>query len=156
MIERLKIFTFHSRAELERLTAMVATEPFRREAQRALALEVTTLVHGAPATQAAIAASAALFGQGELAQLDTATLETALRELPHTTTTASTPVVQLLVDTGLATSLSESRRALEQGGVYLNNIKVVDAAVTLVDNTLPGGMAVLRRGKKTLAGIFVE
>ena len=156
VIERLKIFTFHTRAELDRLTAVVATAPFLREAQRALALEVTTLVHGADATQSAIAASAALFGQGELDRLDSSTLEAALRELPNTTTTASTPVMQLLVDTGLASSLSESRRAVEQGGVYLNNVKVEDAAVTLVGNTLPGRMAVLRRGKKTLAGIFIE
>ncbi|MES2094698.1 MAG: tyrosine--tRNA ligase [Actinomycetota bacterium] len=156
VIGRLKIFTFLSRIEIDRLTAAVATEPFRREAQRALALEVTTLVHGTDATTAAIAASAALFGHGELDRLDTRTLEAALRVLPNTTTIASTPVVQLLVDTGLAASLGESRRALEQGGVYLNNHKIEDVAVTLEGNTLPGGMAVLRRGKKTLAGIFVE
>ena len=156
VIERLKIFTFLTRAELDRLAEMVATEPFRREAQRSLAREVTTLVHGSDATQAAIAASAALFGQGELDRLDAATLEAALRELPNTTTTENTSVVQLLVDTGLAASLSESRRALEQGGVYLNNVKVEDPAVTLIGNALPGRMAVLRRGKKTLAGIFIE
>jgi tyrosyl-tRNA synthetase len=156
VIQRLKIFTFLGRAEIDRLAEVVATEPFRREAQRALAFEVTTLVHGMDATQAAIAASAALFGQGELDQLDASTLEAALRELPNTTTTASTPVVQLLLDTGLASSLGESRRALEQGGVYLNNVKVEDAGLTLEGNTLPGGMAVLRRGKKTLAGIFIE
>ena len=62
----------------------------------------------------------------------------------------------MLVDTGLAASLSESRRAIEQGGVYLNNTKVGDAALTLEGNMLAGGMAVLRRGKKTLAGIFLE
>jgi tyrosyl-tRNA synthetase len=156
VIERLKIFTFNTRAEIDRLAGLVATEPFRREAQRALAREVTSLVHGTGATEAAIAASAALFGQGELDQLDASTLEAALRELPNTTTIESTPVAQLLFDTGLAGSLSESRRAIEQGGVYLNNAKVTDAAVTLAGNALPGGMAVLRRGKKTLAGIFIE
>ena len=156
VIERIKIFTFLPRAEIERLAGAVATEPFKREAQRALALEVTTLVHGHEATQAAIAAAGALFGQGDLAELDSGTLEAALRELPNTTTTANTLVVQLLVDTGLASSLGESRRALEQGGVYLNNVKVEDAGLTLESSTLPGGMAVLRRGKKTLAGIFVE
>ena len=156
VIERVKIFTFLTRVEIDRLVELVATAPFRREAQRALALEVTTLVHGADATLAAIAASAALFGQGELDRLDAPTLEAALRELPNTTTIASTPIVQLLVDTGLASSLSESRRAVEQGGIYLNNVKVEDAALTLEQNALPGGMAVLRRGKKTLAGIFIE
>lgn len=156
VIERLKIFTFHTRVEIESLERLVESEPFRREAQRALALEVTTMVHGRDATQAAIAASAALFGQGEIDRLDVSTLEAALRELPNTTTTASTAIVQLLVDTGLASSLSESRRAVEQGGVYLNNVKVADTALTLENNALPGGMAVLRRGKKTLAGIFIE
>ncbi|MET4782035.1 tyrosine--tRNA ligase [Glaciihabitans sp. UYNi722] len=156
VISRLKIFTFLSKAEIDRLADAVAAEPFRREAQRTLALEVTTLVHGGEATQAAIEAAGALFGQGDLAELDSGTLEAALRELPNTTTTSDTLVVQLLVDTGLAASLGESRRALEQGGVYLNNTKVEDVALTLASSTLPGGMAVLRRGKKTLAGIFVE
>ena len=156
VIERLKIFTFLSRREIDRLGGLVAIEPFRRQAQRALALEVTSLVHGMDATHAVIAASAALFGQGELQELDSLTLEAALRELPNTTTTATTPVAQLLVDTGLAASFGESRRAVEQGGVYLNNVKVEDAALTLEGNTLPGGMAVLRRGKKTLAGIFID
>jgi tyrosyl-tRNA synthetase len=156
VIERLKIFTFLSRAEIDRLADAVATEPFRREAQRALAVEVTTLVHGAESTNAAIAAAHALFGQGDLAQLDGPTLQAALRELPNTTTTPDAPVLQLLVDTGLTASLSEARRAVEQGGVYLNNVKVEDAALTIDSGTLPGGMAVLRRGKKTLAGVFVE
>ena len=156
VIDRLKVFTFLPRTEIERLADAVAFAPFRREAQRTLAHEVTTLVHGHESTQAAIAAAGALFGQGDLADLDSGTLEAALRELPNTTTTANTLVVQLLVDTGLASSLGESRRALEQGGVYLNNTKVEDAALTLASSVLPGGMAVLRRGKKTLAGIFVE
>ena len=156
VIERLKIFTFLDRTELERLSGTNATEPFRREAQRALAVEVTTLVHGRKATEAAIAAAEALFGQGELAGLDPATLEAALRELPNTTTTHDAPVAQLLVDTGLTASLSESRRAVQQGGVYLNNTKVQDAGLTIEGFALPGGMLVLRRGKKTLAGVFVE
>ncbi len=156
VVERLKIFTFLRRTEIDRLADTVAFEPFRREAQRTLALETTTIVHGREATLAAIAATGALFGQGDIAELDDATLEAALRELPNTTTTENTLVIQLLVDTGLASSLGEARRALEQGGVYLNNVKVEDVALTLASNTLDSGMAVLRRGKKTLAGIFVE
>jgi tyrosyl-tRNA synthetase len=156
VIERLKIFTFLSRAELERLADAVATEPFRREAQRTLASEVTTLVHGADSTAAAIAAAEALFGQGSLLELDPGTLEAALRELPNTTTPASTSVLQLLVDTGLSASLGEARRAVEQGGVYLNNTKVDDGAALVGEASMPGGMAVLRRGKKTLAGVFIE
>ncbi len=156
VIQRLKIFTFLTRAEIERLEEAVATEPFRREAQRVLAWEVTTTVHGADAAAAAISASEALFGQGDLAALAPDVLESALRELPNTTSPASTSVAQLLVDTGLTPSLGESRRAIAQGGVYLNNTKVEDDAATLENVPLLSRMAVLRRGKKTLAGVFVE
>ncbi len=156
VIQRLKIFTFLTRAEIERLEQAVAAEPFRREAQRVLAWEVTTTVHGADAAAAAISASEALFGQGDLAALAPDVLESALRELPNTTSQASTSVAQLLVDTGLTASLGESRRAIAQGGVYLNNAKVKDDAATLENVPLLSRMAVLRRGKKTLAGVFVE
>jgi tyrosyl-tRNA synthetase len=156
VVARLKIFTFLTRIEIERLADAVASEPFKREAQRTLAFEVTSLVHGEDATNAAIAAAQALFGQGELADLDPDTLQAALRELPNTTTRPGTTVTQLLVDTGLSTSLGEARRAVEQGGVYLNNAKVTDAALALDEALLLGGVAVLRRGKKTLAGVFVE
>ncbi|MCU1408180.1 MAG: tyrosine--tRNA ligase [Microbacteriaceae bacterium] len=156
VIDRLKIFTFLPRVEIERLEQVVATEPFKREAQRTLAWEVTSLVHGEAATDAAIRAAQALFGQGELADLDPATLEAALRELPNTTTAPHAPVAQLLVDTELTSSLSEARRAIAQGGVYLNNVKVASDSDTIEGSVLPGGFAVLRRGKKTLAGIFVE
>lgn len=156
VIDRLKIFTFLTRAEIEELAQKVADEPFKREAQRRLAFEVTALVHGVAATEAAIAASQALFGQGDLAHLDPATLEAALRELPNTTTTEpSTTVAQALVDTGLTSSLGEARRAVAQGGVYVNNGKVEDAEQPIGSSVLPGEMVVLRRGKKTLAGVFV-
>jgi tyrosyl-tRNA synthetase len=156
VIARLKIFTFLSRAEIERLEGVVAAEPYKREAQRVLAWEVTTLVHGIAATEAAIAAAAALFGDGELTALDAVTLESALRELPNTTSPASTPIAQLLFDTGLSPSLSAARRSIGEGGVYVNNERVDDEAATLEASILPGRMAVLRRGKKTLAGVFVE
>lgn len=156
VIARLKIFTFLTRTEIEQLTDAVESEPFKREAQRRLAFEVTSLVHGEDATNAAIAAAQALFGQGELADLDPDTLQAALRELPNTTAMPGATVIQLLVDTGLSASLGEARRAVEQGGVYLNNSKVTDAALALDESLLLGGVAVLRRGKKTLAGVFVE
>jgi tyrosyl-tRNA synthetase len=156
VIDRLKIFTFFDRAEIERLADAVATEPFKREAQRALAYDVTSLVHGTAATNAAIAATHALFGQGELSELDTTTLEAALRELPNTTTVRTATISQLLVDTNLTKSLGEARRAIEQGGVYLNNAKVESDLTTVESALLDGRMAVLRRGKKTLAGVFVE
>jgi tyrosyl-tRNA synthetase len=154
VISRLKVFTFLPRAEIEALEAQVAAEPFRREAQRVLASDVTSLVHGDAATAAVIAASEALFGQGDLATLDAETLQAALAELPTATSTGSESVAQLLVDSGLTSSLGESRRAIEQGGVYLNNVRVDDAAATLDGSTLAGGVAVLRRGKKTLAGVL--
>jgi tyrosyl-tRNA synthetase len=156
VIARLKIFTFLSRTEIERIAVLVETEPFRREAQKTLAYEVTSLVHGSDATEAAIAAAQALFGQGDLADLDSATLIAALRELPNTTCTPDASIVQLLVDTGLTTSISEARRAIAQGGVSVNNSVVTDAAATIDASVLAGGVAVLRRGKKTLAGVFVE
>ncbi|WP_309616410.1 tyrosine--tRNA ligase [Salinibacterium sp.] len=156
VIERLRIFTFLPRSEIEALEASVAAEPFRREAQTVLALQVTSLVHGASATQAAVAAAGALFGRGDLAELDATTLEAALRELPNTTTPAWTTVAQLLVDTGLSPSLGAARRSVGEGGVYLNNERVDDDAATVGVAMLHGRMAVLRRGKKTLAGVFVE
>jgi tyrosyl-tRNA synthetase len=116
---------------------------------------VTTLVHGADAAAAAIAASEALFGQGDLSTLDAATLASALRELPHAELAAGTPVVSALVDTGLVTSLGEARRAIAQGGVSLDGVKVDDDAA-VITGSLPGGVSVLRRGKKTLAGVFVR
>ena len=156
VIARIKVFTFLTRAEIEELAQQVEQEPFKRAAQRRLALEVTSLVHGEQATQAAIAAAAALFGQGDLAELDSQTLEAALRELPHTTTPKNTPVAQLLVDTGLSQSLGAARRSIAEGGVYLNNIKIEAEDELLEGHVLPNGMAVLRRGKKTLAGVFAE
>lgn len=155
VIERVKIFTFLSREQITALETAVAEAPFRREAQKTLAFEVTSLVHGRAATEAAIAASAALFGQGELDSLDADTLAAALRELAHVETSADATVVQLLVDTKLVSSASEARRAIAQGGVYFNNVAVADDQATVGSNLLPGNVAVLRRGKKTLAGIFV-
>ena len=153
VVARLKVFTFLPRAEIERLEQAVATEPFRREAQRTLAREVTTLVHGVAATESAFAAAEALFGNGDLAALDEATLRAALQELPTATAEPGSTVAQLLVDAGLTSSVSEARRAIDQGGVYLNNTRIESADATADASFLPGGLAVLRRGKKTLAGI---
>ncbi len=153
VIPRLKIFTFLPRAEIERLEQAVATEPFRREAQRTLAREVTTLVHGAAATESAFAAAEALFGNGDLEALDEATLRAALQELPTATAQPGSTVAQLLVDAGLTSSVSEARRAIEQGGVYLNNTRIESTEATADASFLPSGLAVLRRGKKSLAGL---
>ena len=156
VVDRLKVFTFLGRAEIEEIAARHAEAPFKREGQRRVAYEVTSLVHGSAATDAAIAAAEALFGQGELQALDAATLASALRELPNTTTVSTASVSQLLVDTGLSPSLGAARRSIGEGGVYVNNVRVDDDAATLASAELVSGMAVLRRGKKTLAGLFVE
>lgn len=155
VIDRLKVFTFLSRAEIEEYAVLVASEPFRRAAQKRLALEVVATVHGVDAAAAVIAASEALFGQGDLSALDAATLRTALEELPNASVAAETPVVEALVATELVSSISEARRAIAQGGVSLDGERVEDEAAT-VQGSLPGGVSVLRRGKKTLAGVFVR
>ncbi|WP_282448741.1 tyrosine--tRNA ligase [Microbacterium kunmingense] len=155
VIARLKIFTFLSREEIEDLARLVEDEPFRRAAQKRLAAEVTALVHGEDAASAVVAASDALFGQGDLRTLDAETLIQALRELPHADLDRGAPVVQALVETGLVASLSEARRAIAQGGVAIDGMRVSDDSAT-VEGSLPGGVSVLRRGKKTLAGVFVR
>jgi tyrosyl-tRNA synthetase len=153
VVDRLKVFTFLSRARIEELAAATTNEPFRREAQRVLASEVTSLIHGSAAVTASIAAADALFGQGDLAALDADTLSSAIAELPSIDADSDAPVAQALVDTGLVASLSEARRAIGQGGVYLNNVKVESETDLLGTSTLAGGVWILRRGKKTLAGI---
>ena len=153
VIDRLKVFTFLSREEIEALAKQTEEAPYLRAAQKRLALEVTTLVHSREAADAAIAAAAAFFGQGELADLDAGTLRSALAELPNTTAEIGTPVTQLLVDTGLVAGTSAGRRAIAEGGVYLNNQKITDENAAWSDLLL-GEFAVLRRGKKTLAGVF--
>ena len=154
VITRLKVFTFLTKAEIEEYARLVEAEPFRRAAQKRLALEVVATVHGIDAAAAVIAASDALFGQGDLTTLDAETLRSALAELPNATVAAGTQVVDALVATGLVSSLSEARRAIAQGGVSLDGVRVEDESVT-IQGGLPGGVSVLRRGKKTLAGLFI-
>ncbi|MDM7886323.1 tyrosine--tRNA ligase [Curtobacterium sp. RHCKG23] len=154
VIARLREFTFLSREEIERLERAVAEEPFRREAQRTLAHDVTATVHGEAATRAAIDAAAALFGNGDLGALDADTLRSAIAELPGSVTLAGdADVARALVETGLVKSLGEARRAVDQGGVSVNNVRVEEGTALLADLALPGGIVVLRRGKKTLAGV---
>ncbi len=147
----LKVFTFLSREEIEALGAKVEAEPFRREAQRALAWEVTCLVHGEVAAQGAVDASRALFGQGELTVLDAGTLDGCAQELGAASVAGGTLVVDALVEAGVIDSKSAARRAIQEGGAYVNNVKVVDADAALEPaDALAGGWFVLRRGKKTI------
>jgi len=155
VIDRLKAFTFLGRAEIERFAELVRDEPFRRAAQKRLALEVTGFVHGEAAVNAAIAASQALFGQGDLTALDAETLAAVIAELPRAELRESDTVVQALVETGLCSSAGEARRAIAQGGVSLNNVVVSSDDQTLAGAALAGRTALLRRGKKTLAGLRI-
>lgn len=155
VIDRLKVFTFLSKSEIEALAEQVKLAPHLREAQRALALEVTSLVHSPEAANGAIQASKALFGQAELTDLSEQDLLSALSELPSVKAAKGASIAQLLVDTGLEASVSAGRRAIKEGGVYLNNEKVVDEAAVF-EQVLPGNVAVLRRGKKTLAAIYLS
>ena len=155
VIDRLKVFTFLSKTEIEALAEQVKSAPHLREAQRALALEVTSLVHSPEAANGAIQASKALFGQAELTDLSPEDLLSALSELPSVKAAKGASIAQLLVDTGLEASVSAGRRAIKEGGVYLNNEKVVDEAAVF-EQVLPGNVAVLRRGKKTLAAIYLS
>jgi tyrosyl-tRNA synthetase len=153
LVDRLKVFTFLTRAEIEAIAAEHQASPQLRLGQKRLALEVTSLVHSAQAAQQAIDASAALFGQGDLGTLDAQTLESALAELPGTQAKPGTPITQLLVETGLVASISAGRRAIAEGGVYLNNLKI-DSEDAVLENLLHSKFAVLRRGKKTLAAVI--
>lgn len=152
----LRTFTFRTREEIAELEAAVAERPALREAQRALAADVTTLVHGADATAKVVAASQALFGRGDLAELDEATLGAAVAELPRATVGglgADGPlVVDLLAEAGLVAGRGAGRRAVAEGGVYVNNTRLGDPeAVLSEDHLLHGRWALLRRGKRTLA-----
>jgi tyrosyl-tRNA synthetase len=152
--ELLRIFTFLSHEQIDDLEAQTAEKPYLRAAQKALADAVTTEVHGAEETENAKAAAAALFGGGDLRELRGETLAAALREAGSTEAAKGTPVVDLLVDTGLVKSKGEARRTISEGGAYLNNERITDVEHVPDDGDLLGGSwLVLRRGKKNLAGV---
>ncbi|WP_433232057.1 tyrosine--tRNA ligase [Actinomadura formosensis] len=154
----LKFFSFRPRKEIEDLVKQGADRPAARIPQRALAEEMTTLVHGADETERVVAASRALFGQGSLEDLDERTLKAALAEVPRAEVPSGElpAVVDLLAASGLCKSKSEARRAITQGGAYLNNAKVEsEAAVPAATDLLHGRFLVLRRGKRNVGGVEV-
>ena len=153
VIDRLKVFTFLNRSEIEELAEKVKSEPHLREAQRTLALQVTEIVHSRKEAESARDASAALFGSGDLRALDAQTLAAALHELPNARVQKGVSVVAALVETGLVESNGAARRAIAQGGVSVNKVKV-DSEEAVIDDLLAGDVAVLARGKKSLAGLF--
>jgi len=148
----LKVFTFRTRAQIDELAEAVATRPQARQAQRALAEDVTRLVHGDEATEQVIAASQALFGRGALVDLDAATLGAAVAELPTVPGQVGDRLVDLFAASGVVDSKAAARRAVAEGGLSVNNERVADADATLAhEHQLAGRWTVLRRGRKTLA-----
>jgi tyrosyl-tRNA synthetase len=158
----LRIMSFRSREEIEELENSTANRPAARAAQRALAEELTTLVHGQDETRRVVAASQALFGRGELAELDERTLASALAETEPARLEVGDelpPYVDLFAAAGVVESKSAARRALAEGGAYVNNVRLdpstpPDAAPTR-DQLLHERWLVLRRGKRTVGGIEV-
>ncbi|MFE0594116.1 tyrosine--tRNA ligase [Micromonospora echinospora] len=150
----LRYFSFRSRAEIEALERATAERPAAREAQRALAEELTTLVHGENETVQAVAASQALFGRGSLGELAEGTLRAALAEAGLVQLTELPDVAGLLRESGLVTSMKEARRVIAEGGAYVNNERVTETdAVVGPEALLHGRFLVLRRGKRSFAGV---
>jgi tyrosyl-tRNA synthetase len=152
--EYLRQFTFLSVEEVAALEAEHAEAPGRRVAQRRLAAEVTALVHGRAEVEAAELASTALFGRGDLADLPESTLAAALGEAGVVELAPADTVTDALLATGLVDSRSAARRAVSDGGAYVNNVRVPDAEATLDSlEALHGSWLVLRRGKRGIAGV---
>ena len=155
----LRVFSFRSLEEIDALVAEHAERPQLRAAQRALALDVTTLVHGEAETRAAEQAGQALFGRAELAGLPEKTLGAALAEAPHARLEPSNglpSVVDALVASGLAASRGEARRTVADGGAYVNNTRITQADEPLApDLLLHGRWLVVRKGKRSVAGVEV-
>jgi tyrosyl-tRNA synthetase len=159
--ELLRVFTFLPREAIEDVEAQTADKPHLRVGQRTLAEQVTTLVHGAQETDRIRAASAALFGTGELRSLHPRTLAAALDETgggeARRDAEGLPTMVDLLVTSGLSESRGAARRTVKEGGAYLNNERVGDPDHRPgADDVLPGGWLVLRRGKKSFAGVRVS
>lgn len=153
----LKVFSFKSHAEIDALLESLKSNPGAREAHRALARELTALVHGDHDAEQAEAAAKALFGQGELSELDEKTLQTTLAQLPRTEIKKSEAIpswVDLLTATGVVDSKSAARRIVKEGGAYLNNEKISGEDFTpSIDNALYGRFFILRKGKRDLAAV---
>jgi tyrosyl-tRNA synthetase len=156
VLRYLRLFTFLSREEIDALEEDTRERPHLRAAQKRLAAEFTTLVHGQHATDQVVAASGALFGRGELRDLDAGTLAGAMSEVPRgAARLAESPtIVDLLVTTGLVDSRGAARRAVKEGGAYVNNQKIADEEwVPAAGDLLHGRWLVVRRGKRSVAGV---
>lgn len=158
VIRYLRLFTFLPREEIDALEKDTTERPFLRAAQKRLASEFTTLVHGEHATEQVVAASGALFGRGELRDLDEPTLNAAMAEVPTgTARLAESPtIVDLLVSSGLVESRGAARRVVKEGGAYVNNQKITDEEwMPAAGDLLHGRWLVARRGKRNTAGVQI-
>ena len=155
----LKVFSMKSRAEIEGLIESVKTDPGARQAHRELAREMTTLIHGAVMAKKVEEAAKALFGQGEISDLELTTLDAALGQLPKTTIKkgdAFPSWIELLVATGVVDSKSAARRIVKEGGAYLNNKRVESEDFTpSKSDLLQGKYLLLRKGKRDLAAVEI-
>lgn len=156
VIDYLRWFTFLNQEEIAELERKVEQEPHKREAQRVLAREMTTLVHGAQATEAVELASQALFGRAELQELDESTLSSALQETEVVEVSTRATILDLLVESGLEKSKGAARRTVGEGGAYVNNQRIEDIEWSpSSQDLLHGSWLVLRKGKKRFAGARV-
>jgi tyrosyl-tRNA synthetase len=156
VVRYLRWFTFLSRQELAELEQATTERPHERAGQRRLARELTTLVHGEPATAAVEHASQALFGRGELGELDEPTLAAALREASVAELKPGGPdtITDLLVASGLSGSKGAARRTIGEGGAYVNNVRIdSEEWAPQAADFLHGRWLVLRRGKRNIAGV---
>jgi len=159
VVKYLRWFSFLSKEEIEELEAITAEKPHLRAAQKRLAEEMTTLVHGVAATESVQLASQALFGRGELTGLDELTLAAALEDAGSVELAADAPrsITDLLVASGLSESKGAARRAVGEGGAYVNNERISDPEwAPAAEDLLHGSWLVLRRGKKSFAGVRIR
>jgi tyrosyl-tRNA synthetase len=157
VIRYLRWFTFLGQEELDRLAVEVEERPFKREAQRTLAREMTTLLHGEEAVAKLEPAAEALFGKAELYELDEQTLASALSETEVAEVAADATILDLLVGAGLEKTKGAARRTVSEGGAYVNNVRISEIDWTPdAGNLLHGSWLVLRKGKKRFAGARVQ
>ncbi|MGO4958359.1 tyrosine--tRNA ligase [Luteococcus sp. Sow4_B9] len=158
VIDYLKVFSDRDHDEIDHLEHLTQTEPFRRAAQKALADDITDLVHSVAEREAAVNAAQAAFGRGELSALPPATVQALMKEVGAATVegTELPTIVDALALAGVVPSKSAARRAVDEGGAYLNNEKITDPERRLTaDDLLAGKYVLLRRGKKTVGGLEI-
>lgn len=157
VVDYLKVFSFRSREEIEALEKATEDEPHKRLAQRALADDVTDIVHGVAERQAVVAAAGALFGKGELRDLSPSVLEGVMREVKAADVRLPIPLADAFLVAGIVESKAAARRAVLEGGAYVNNEKVGDPEMVLDrEHLLADRFIVLRRGRRTAGGVRVN